>query len=149
MKERNWHIPDPDVQPEFYADVPLKRLLAWLVDTLVILGLSLVIVVFTAFTGLLVWPILLLVVGFIYRTATIANGSATPGMRLFAIEFRTLDGARLDLPLALMHTLGLTISFGFIILQVISVILMMTSARGQGLSDLVLGTIAVNRRAAQ
>ena len=29
-------LPDPAVQPEFYEDVPLKRLLAWLVDSILI-----------------------------------------------------------------------------------------------------------------
>ena len=148
MTDRNWHIPDPDVQPEFYADVPLKRLLAWLVDTVIILLFSALIIPFTAFTAIFFFPILVLVVGFIYRTVTIARGSATWGMRFFAIEFRTLAGARLDTSQAALHTLGLTVSFAFILLQVVSVILMLTSARGQGLSDLLLGTVAVNQRAA-
>ncbi|MEL6432391.1 MAG: RDD family protein, partial [Pseudomonadota bacterium] len=145
---RNWHIPDPEVQPEFYADVPTKRLLAWLVDTVIILLFSALIIPFTAFTAIFFFPILVLIVGFIYRTVTIARGSATWGMRFFAIEFRTLAGARLDTSQAALHTLGLTVSFAFILLQVVSVILMLTSARGQGLSDLLLGTVAVNQRAA-
>ena len=148
MTDRNWHIPDPEVQPEFYADVPTKRLLAWLVDTVIILLFSALIIPFTAFTAIFFFPILVLVVGFIYRTVTIARGSATWGMRFFAIEFRTLAGARLDTSQAALHTLGLTVSFAFILLQVVSVILMLTSARGQGLSDLLLGTVAVNQRAA-
>lgn len=148
MTDRNWHIPDPDVQPEFYADVPTKRLLAWLFDTVIILLFSALIIPFTAFTAIFFFPILVLVVGFIYRTVTIARGSATWGMRFFAIEFRTLAGARLDTSQAALHTLGLTVSFAFILLQVVSVILMLTSARGQGLSDLLLGTVAVNQRAA-
>ncbi|MEO1381406.1 MAG: RDD family protein, partial [Pseudomonadota bacterium] len=53
-----------------------------------------------------------------------------------------------DTSQAALHTLGLTVSFAFILLQVVSVILMLTSARGQGLSDLLLGTVAVNQRAA-
>ncbi|MEL6172701.1 MAG: RDD family protein, partial [Pseudomonadota bacterium] len=138
MTDRNWHIPDPEVQPEFYADVPTKRLLAWLVDTVIILLFSALIIPFTAFTAIFFFPILVLIVGFIYRTVTIARGSATWGMRFFAIEFRTLAGARLDTSQAALHTLGLTVSFAFILLQVVSVILMLTSARGQGLSDLLL-----------
>jgi hypothetical protein len=35
----------------------------------------------------------------------------------------------------------------FVVPQIISVILMLTGARAQGLSDLVLGTAAINRRA--
>ncbi|MDW3116735.1 RDD family protein [Roseovarius pacificus] len=147
MTEYSWHLPDPITQPEFYSDVPAKRLLAWVVDTVLIVLICLLIVPFTAFTGLFFFPFLLLVVGFAYRVVTIARGSATWGMRLVSLEFRKLDGQRFDLSMALLHTLGLTISFGFPILQVISIVLMLTTERGQGLSDHVLGTVALNRRA--
>ena len=147
MTEYSWHLPDPVTQPEFYSDVPAKRLLAWVVDTVLIVLICLLIVPFTAFTGLFFFPFLLLVVGFAYRVVTIARGSATWGMRLVSLEFRKLDGQRFDLSMALLHTLGLTISFGFPILQVISIVLMLTTERGQGLSDHVLCTVALNRRA--
>ncbi len=147
MTEYSWHIPDPDTQPEFYADVPAKRLLAWVVDTVLIVLICLLIVPFTAFTGLLFFPFLLLTVGFAYRVVTIARGSATWGMRVVALEFRKVDGQRFDLMMAFWHTLGLTVSFGLPLLQVISIVLMLTTARRQGLSDHVLGTVALNRRA--
>ena len=35
----------------------------------------------------------------------------------------------------------------FVILQVISIVMMLTCARGQGLTDAFLGTVAVNRKA--
>ena len=143
-----WALPDPDTQPEFYADVPAKRLVAFVVDTLVIIVLSLLVVPFTAFTGLFFFPVLMAVIGFAYRVVTIARGSATWGMRLVAIEFRAADGRRFDLGLAFAHTLGLTISFALPLLQVASIVLMLTRPRGEGLSDLVLGTVALNRRAA-
>ena len=148
MMHDTWALPDPDTQPEFYADVPAKRLVAFVVDTLVILVLSLLVVPFTAFTGLFFFPVLMAVIGFAYRVVTIARGSATWGMRLVAIEFRAADGRRFDLWLAFAHTLGLTISFALPLLQVASVVLMLTRPRGEGLSDLVLGTVALNRRAA-
>lgn len=143
-----WHLPDPESQPEFYADVPAKRLVAFVVDTLVILALSLLVVPFTAFTGIFFFPVLMAVIGFAYRVVTLAQGSATWGMRLVAIEFRARDGGRLDLGLAFAHTLGLTVSFALPLLQLASIVLMLTQPRGQGLSDMVLGTVAVNRRAA-
>jgi len=142
-----WLLPDPETQPEFYADVPAKRLVAFVVDTLVIIAISLLIVPFTAFTGLFFFPVLMALVGFAYRVVTIARDSATWGMRLVAIEFRARDGGRFDLGLAFAHTLGLTVSFMLPLLQVASIVLMLTQPRRQGLSDLVLGTVAVNRRA--
>lgn len=142
-----WTLPDPSMQPEFYADIPLKRLLAWIIDTIVIIALSLVALIFTAFTGVFFFPLLLLLTSFAYRTVTLARGSATWGMRLMAIEFRTSRGARFDLPTATLHTLGYSLSVAFVMPQVISVVLMLTGARAQGLSDHVLGTVAINRRA--
>ncbi|MDF1854916.1 RDD family protein [Pseudooceanicola sp.] len=140
-------LPDPDYQPEFYAGVPLKRLLAWLLDTGLILVLCLLILPFTAFTGLFFFPALMLVVGFVYRWATLTLGSATWGMRLFAIDLRQADGARLDGAGAFWHTLGYSLSMALPVLQLLSIALMLTSSRGQGLSDHMLGTVAINRPA--
>lgn len=140
-------LPDPQLQPEFYADVPTKRLLAFVVDTILIVGLCLLVVPFTAFTGIFFFPFLMLVVGFAYRVITLANGSATWGMRLMAIEFRTAQGHRFDLTTAVLHTLGFTVSMGIFVAQAASIILMLTNERGQGLSDMVLGTVALNRSA--
>jgi len=143
-----WALPDPVTQPEFYADVPAKRLVAFIVDTVVIIVLCLLVLPFTAFTGVFFFPVLMTVIGFAYRVVTITRDSATWGMWLVAIEFRGSDGRRFDLSLAFAHTLGLTISFALPLLQVASIVLMLTRPRGEGLSDLVLGTVALNRRAA-
>ena len=140
-------LPDPVLQPEFYADIPMKRLVAFVVDMIVTLGLVLMVLPFTAFTGLFFLPLLFAVIGFAYRVVTLANGSATLGMRLMAIEFRDSDGRRLDLNTAVLHTLGFTLSWSVLVAQVASVVLMLTGARRQGLTDLVLGTVALNRRA--
>ena len=140
------HLPDPDTQAAFYDGVAIKRLLAWIVDTVLIVLVALAVVPFTAFTGIFFFPLLILVIGFIYRTTTMAGGSATWGMRLFAIEFRTMHGERFDLGTAFAHTLGYTLSVSIFPAQVVSIILMLTTARGQGLTDHVLGTVALNRR---
>ena len=97
--------------------------------------------------GLFFFPLLILAVGFVYRTLTLAGGSATWGMRLFAIEFRTMHGERFDLGTAFAHTLGYSISLTVFPAQAVSMILMLTTPRGQGLTDHVLGTVAMNRRA--
>lgn len=139
-------LPDPISHPNFYQSVPTKRLVAWIVDSIVILGLSLIVVLLTAFVGLFIWPLLYLVVGFAYRTVTLANGSATWGMRFSGIEIRNAYGERLDAGMALAHTAGYTISLAIPLVQVVSIIMMLTSARGQGLTDAFLGTVALNRR---
>jgi len=147
MPHPTWHLPDPHSQPEFYADVPLKRLIAWLIDTILIAVLSALIVPFTFFTGLFFFPFLMLVIGFAYRVVMLANGSATLGMRLTAIEFRDAQGAKFDLQTAFMHTLGYSFSIAIVPVQMVSIVLMLTTERAQGLSDHMLGTVALNRRA--
>ena len=140
------HLADPVTQPQFYRDVAGKRLLAWIVDTVLITLICLLIVPFTAFIALFFFLGLMAVVGFVYRVMTLTGGSATLGMRLFAIEFRDREGRRFDLGTAFLHTVGYTISWAVAPLQLISIVLMATSGRGQGLTDMVLGTAALNRR---
>ena len=141
-------LPDPEYQAEFYADVPVKRALAWVVDTLLIAALTMLVVPFTAFVGLFFLPALYLAVGFLYRTVALTRNSATVGMRLMAIEFRDRSGRRFDLGTAVLHTLGYTLTIGTLLPQLLSIGLMLTTARGQGLTDIVLGTVAINRAAA-
>lgn len=138
--------PDPDTQPEFYSGVATKRLFAWVVDAIIILIACLVVLPFTAFTGLFFFPLMMLVIGFFYRVATLSSGSSTWGMRLMGMELRTQDDERLDTSTAFLHTLGYTVSISVMPLQLISIVLMGTTARCQGLSDMVLGTVALNRR---
>jgi len=141
------HLADPITQPQFYRDVAAKRLMAWVVDTILVGLICLMILPFTAFLAVFFFFGLMAVVGFVYRVITLATGSATWGMRLMAIELRDATGARLDLGQAFLHTLGYTLSWAIAPLQLISVVLMATSNRGQGLTDMVMGTAALNRRA--
>ena len=140
-------LPDPDRQPQFYSGVTSKRLVAWIIDMILIIGVCVLIGVMTVFVGFFFWPLLVLVVGFFYRVATITSGSATWGMRFTGIELRTQDGALFDGQMAVMHTAGYTLSMALFPLQLISVILMLTGRRGQGLTDNFLGSVAVNKRA--
>lgn len=140
-------LPDPDLSPEFYQDVPSKRLFAWIVDTVLIIIITIVLIPFTAFTAIFYLPFLALVVSLFYRIVSIARRSATPGMRLMSLEFRTNRGEKFDLSMAALHTIIFTISVSFVLPQIVSVILMLTGSRAQGLSDHLLGTAAVNRAA--
>ncbi|WP_128254081.1 RDD family protein [Falsirhodobacter deserti] len=141
------HLPDPERHAEFYDGVPMKRGLAWLVDITLIFIATMIIVPLTAFTALFFYPLLFVAVGFVYRWWSLSRRSATPGMRLFGIEFLNRDGQRLDGGEALLHVLGYMLSMGTLLVQLLSVVLMLTTRRGQGLTDLVLGTVAINRAA--
>ena len=144
---RMTHLPDPVTQPAFYADTPVKRGLAWAIDMVVIVALTLLAVVFTAFIGLFFFLGLMLVIGFVYRVLTITGGSATWGMRLMSIEFRDSRGERLDFGQAFLHTLGYSVSMSFPLIQIVSIVLMFVTERRQGLTDMALGTVVLNRRA--
>ena len=139
------HLPDPKLLPEFYAFVLPKRLFAWVMDAVLILLLTLLIIVATAFTALAIAPVLGVAVNVAYRYVGLVKWSATPGMALMAVELRDARGERLEPGTALFHTLIYTAASATVILQVVSVVMMLTSDRRQGLPDVLLGTAMLNR----
>ncbi|WP_170468491.1 RDD family protein [Ruegeria arenilitoris] len=141
------HLPDPDRQPEFYQSVATKRFIAWLFDIAFISLLCTVAILLTFGLGFFVLALIYAVVSFVYRVVTITSGSATLGMRFMGIELRDAFGSRMDFGKAVAHTAGYFVSMAFPVIQVISVIMMLTSARGQGLTDAFLGTVMINQRA--
>lgn len=146
MFEPSPGLPDPDRQPGFYSGIVAKRFFAWIVDLVVVFlitgAISLVTIV-----GLFVFPAIWLVVDFCYRTITLTNRSATWGHRLMGIQFRDSTGRKFDLGTAGLHTLEYLLSMSFLLPQIVSVVLMLTGARGQSLTDVVLGSAAINRPA--
>ncbi len=137
--------PDPVRHAEFYDGVALKRGIAWIIDTILVLAIAVVVVVFSAFTALFILPVVWLTLSFLYRWVTMTGQSATWGMRMMGIRFLTRDGARFDAATAFLHTLGYSLSVAFVLPQILSVGLMLISPRGQGLTDHVLGSVAINR----
>lgn len=138
-------LPNPDYDPSFYDGVPAKRVFAWLIDIVLISIVTLVPVLLTFGVLGFFWPILYLVLSFLYRSITISMGSATLGMRLMNIELRNAHGQRLSPTEAAFHTGLYLISWSFVLLQLISIFLMATGSRHQGLHDHILGTAAINR----
>ncbi|UWQ20280.1 RDD family protein [Jannaschia sp. W003] len=139
-------LPSPHDQPEFYEGVVVKRGLAWVVDALIITLMSLLAGILTLGVGILMWPFVVLAVGGLYRVATLTSRSATLGMRLFGIELRDARGERLDGMTSVLHVGGYYASVSFMLLPALaSVVAMLATERRQGLTDLVLGTAAINR----
>ena len=75
---------------------------------------------FTLGFGFALFPFVVAATGFLYRTATIAGGSATWGMRFVGIELRRGDGSRFDLLTAVLHTGIYMVCISVIVLQAIS-----------------------------
>ncbi len=142
-----WGLPDPETNPGFYDGVTVKRLFAWVIDALLVTALVALSIPLTAFVGLFFLPLLWLTVSFIYRTATIAQSGATWGMRFVGIELRTHAGARPDPMTAAFHSGGYLAMTAVFPAQIVSIVLMLTTERGQGLHDMVLGTAMLNRAA--
>ncbi len=142
-----WALPDPQYQPEFYDSVAIKRLFAWLVDVVVIFTLAVLASLMSFGIGFFLFGMVYFAIGFAYRALTLAGGSATLGMRLMAIELRTHQGRRLDPLTAILHTFGYYLSMAMFLIQLISMVLMLSTPRGQGVVDMVLGTTAINRTA--
>ncbi|KIT16966.1 RDD family protein [Jannaschia aquimarina] len=139
-------LPCPHRQPEFYRGVVVKRGLAWVVDATLITLFTFVAGILTLSVAWFLWPLFFLAIGAAYRIATLASGSATWGMRLLGIELRNDEGARLDGTQAILHVTGYYASVMFAILPALaSVVAMLVTERKQGLTDLVLGTAAINR----
>ena len=141
------HLPHPETHSEFYEDVVSKRLLAWLVDVLIISILTAFLSIFTLLTALLILPLFYAVISFLYRWVSLTSRSATPGMRLFAVEFRRDDGSHFDGGTAFLHTAGYFVSVAVFPAQFLSIAMMLLSPRRQGLTDAILGTALLNTRA--
>ena len=138
-------LPDPVTQAAFYQGVPAKRAVAWLIDTVLIAALTLLVLPFTGFLALFFLGGLYLVLGFLYRWISLSRRSATPGMRICAIELRSQTGDRLDPAIAFAHTMGYSLSVAFVFPQLLSVALMVLTPRGQGLTDHIIGTVALHK----
>ncbi len=106
--EPNWRYwqgaeaPDPDIRPELYAQVPLRRVVAYVVDVVLVAGLLALAWIAGILLGIasfgLLFPLIgpiLVAIPLAYHTWFVGGPrSATPGMRLFGVEVRTWDGRR-------------------------------------------------------
>ncbi len=142
-------LPDPEYDAQFYDGVPSKRLVAWMIDAIAILLLTvistLIIGVLTLGLAFVFFPGILFLISFGYRWLTIADASATPGMRLMGIELRTRAGDRLDAITAAIHTGVFLFLMATMIGWIATIVAILGTRYNQGLPDLLLGTTAINR----
>ena len=143
-------LPDPEMQPEFYAHVPLKRFVAWLVDlvptVLITLGiLAAMVVSVVGILGTFLLPVIYVAVSLAYRTVMVARFGATVGMWMAAITLRRRDDTFPDPMLAFLHALTYSLAVMFVVPQIINVAVMALSRDGRGLFDYMLGTAMINR----
>lgn len=138
-------LPAPDMFPEFYADVPVKRALAWAADLIVTVVLTVVAVALTLFIGAFFIPVLFAAVSIGYRTVMLSRYGATLGMMLMALKWRRLDGTPPDQMTAFAYSAihaGLWVIFP---LQIASIVMTLITPYRQGLHDMALGTTMLNQ----
>jgi uncharacterized RDD family membrane protein YckC len=138
-------LPDPALHPEVYEDLIAKRLLAWVVDALVVVTLVTVAVLATVLVALFFLPVAALAISIAYRWIMLSRFGATLGMMLAAIELRHLSGRRPDPVICFFHAAVFSLGMFFVLPQAISVVLMFNTPYRQGLNDFLLRTTLVNR----
>tara|TARA_R110002124_G_scaffold52394_4_gene150870 strand:+ start:5236 stop:5685 length:450 start_codon:yes stop_codon:yes gene_type:complete len=138
-------LPDPESDPQFYAGVPFKRLLAWFIDFFVIVILTLGASIATLGILAVLFPLTLLVINIGYRIYFLQLKSATPGMMLVGIEIRNHMGNRLTLRESFWHTIVFTLAIMTFVVNALSMIMMLVSRHHQGVHDYLCGTTAINR----
>lgn len=138
-------LPDPELDSQFYENVPTRRLVAWVFDSMITFALTMIASIFMLGLGFFIFGLVWLVVGFIYRTVTIGSSSATWGMSMVGIEFRDRQGNKFSSGLSLIHTAIFTAASGTFIVQLISAVLILMTRYGQSLPDMILGSTAINR----
>lgn len=140
-------LPYPELQPEFYTDVPFKRTAAWAIDAVVICVMVLVALVVTLFVSLFVLPLVVGAISIAYRTVMLSKYGATWGMMVMALKWRRLDGRAPDQWQAFIYSAFHTGLWAILPLQVVSIVLILTTPYRQGLHDHVMGTTMLHREA--
>jgi uncharacterized RDD family membrane protein YckC len=147
------HAFDPWTEPELFRGVLTRRVIAFIIDVVVICVPIALAVVFIAVFGLVTlglgWALFWLVSpasviwALLYYGATLGGPhSATIGMRLMDLEVRTWYGAPCYFVLGAMHAVVFWISIS--VLSPFVLLIGLFNARRRLLHDFVLGTVVIN-----
>lgn len=148
--EAGRYIYDPVTHPELFDGILSKRVLAFIIDAILIVALMIPAALLVLFLGIvtlgigwMLYPPLFAVVALGYVALTMGTErSATLGMRVTGIEMRTWKGEKMFPLLAIMHALIFWFSNG--ILTPLILLVALFTRRKQLLHDLLLGVVAVN-----
>lgn len=147
----NDYVFDPVREPQLFDGVLSKRVLAFIVDV-ILLGIFELLAVFVVFAmGLftfgVAWFLFALpffaIVAVLYVGLTLGGPkSATPGMRLAGLAIRSSNGERIGFIIASAHVILYWVSISFLTPFVLLVGLF--SNRKRLLHDILLGTVVMN-----
>jgi uncharacterized RDD family membrane protein YckC len=143
---------DPAREPELYAGVLGRRMLAFIVDV-VLIGLfdvvaALVVVTLGLVTFGVGWFLFALpifaIVGVLYVALTLGGPkAATPGMRLMGLTIRASDGSRIGPILAGIHVILYWASIS--LLTPFILLIALFSNKKRLLHDMLIGAVVLNR----
>jgi uncharacterized RDD family membrane protein YckC len=147
------HAYDPVRNPELFEGVLARRILAFLIDALIIfapVALACVCVaLFVLVTFGLAWPLLFLLYPgtviwiLVYYGSTLGSPpSATLGMRALGLEMRTWYGAPCYFVLGAVHAIAFYVSVSA--LSPLVLLVGLFNARKRLLHDILLGTVVIN-----
>jgi uncharacterized RDD family membrane protein YckC len=147
------HAFDPELEPELFRGVLTRRVVAFLID-LVVLSVPVILgYIFIAVFGLLTlglgwvlfwlaWPASVIWAIVYYGASLGGPHSATVGMRVMDLELRTWYGAPGYFVLGAMHAVLFWVSISF--LSPLVVLVGLFNTRRRLLHDFVLGTVIIN-----
>ena len=147
------HAYDPAIQPELFEGVLARRMVAFLIDVVIIAAplilLAMFMAIFTVFTfglGLFVFALLgpiSVIWALAYYGMTLGSAaSATIGMRMLDLEMRTWYGSPSDFVLGAVHAIAFWLTGSFLTPFILLVALF--NDRRRLLHDMLVGTIVVN-----
>lgn len=142
--------PHPRDEPALYEGLLIRRMLAYAVDVVAIVVLSvaawIAFGILGAVTFGLLAPIGIIVIGLIplsYHTYFLGNRGATPGMRLFDLEMWSLTGKQPEYVQAFFATALFYISVGLTASLILIVALF--NDRRRALHDVLAGTLVLRQ----
>jgi uncharacterized RDD family membrane protein YckC len=147
------HAFDPDLQPELFRGLLTRRVIAFLIDLLVLSVPVILAVIFIFFFGIITltlgwWLYGLLspatvIWAIVYYGSSLGGPhSATVGMRVMDLELRTWYGAPGYFVLGATHAVLFWVSISFLTPLVLLVGLF--NGRRRLLHDIILGTVIIN-----
>jgi uncharacterized RDD family membrane protein YckC len=144
---------DPQRDPELFDEILSKRIVAFVIDAVLIVALmipaALIVGIFGFVTlgiGWLLFSPLFAIVALGYIALTLGGrNSATVGMQIAGVEMRTWSGQRMFPLLAILHALIFWVSIS--VLTPFILLVGLFTNRRQLLHDLLLGVVALNAAA--
>ena len=147
------HAFNPVTQSQLFDGVIGKRIIAFIIDAIIILVLTavaallvLLLGVITLGFGWLLFPIVFPVVGLGYNALTIGGpNSATVGQRIMELEVRMWFGGKVTPLIAAFHALLFWVSLYTAVLWLIDVVWALFDDRKCCLHDIFAGVVLINR----